>query len=43
VVPVEIGGDEIDLLCDYGWLAEGHASDRKAVGRAISALLKNMG
>jgi hypothetical protein len=37
---VELGGEELSFLIRTQWLAEGEASDRRAVGRAIGALLR---
>jgi hypothetical protein len=39
-VVVEIGGDEIELLVANHWLPEGECTDRKKIGAAISAMLK---
>lgn len=38
---VELDGDVIDLLVRLRWLAEKDAADRRAVGRAISAMLRD--
>ena len=41
VYSVEIGPEVLDLLVATKWLAEIDVSDRKAVGAAIGALLKD--
>jgi hypothetical protein len=41
VASVVDGGDVLDLLIKTGWLAEAAASDRRAVGLAISRLLQD--
>jgi hypothetical protein len=39
VVPVEIGGEALDLLISTRWLTEGNSADAREIGRAISAML----
>src|SRR5262245_28147255 len=41
VYAVELGAAELDWLIRLQWLAEGEASDRDAVGRAIGAMLQD--
>jgi hypothetical protein len=41
VAPVEVDSAILDLLCRTGWLAESGASDKAAVGRAISEILRD--
>jgi hypothetical protein len=39
VCPVEVGGEELDLLTGALWLADGLAGDRVEVGKAIAKML----
>jgi hypothetical protein len=39
VVPVEIGGEALDLLLSTRWLSEADSADAKKIGAAISAML----
>jgi hypothetical protein len=39
VAPVEYDAAVLDWLVRLGWLLEGEAADRSAVGRAIGAML----
>jgi hypothetical protein len=39
VVPVEIGGEALDLLISTRWLREADSADAQKIGRAISAML----
>jgi hypothetical protein len=39
VYQVELGGEELDLLIRTGWLLDGEACDRDAVGAALTRML----
>ena len=39
MVPVELGGDELEMLLRLGYLLEEHAADRAAIGRAAAHAL----
>jgi hypothetical protein len=39
VVPVEIGGEILDLLCRTGWASDAELSDARAVGEALGRML----
>jgi hypothetical protein len=38
---VELGGEELDFLVRLQWLQEAEAGDRRAVGRAIGAMVSD--
>ena len=40
IVPVPVTDQVIALLLDLHWLAEGESEDRRAIGEAISRMLK---
>jgi hypothetical protein len=42
VVPVELGGDEIDALVASLWLSDRQSDDRVAIGMAVARLLADM-
>jgi hypothetical protein len=39
MVPVELGGEELEMLLRLGYLLEEHAADRAAIGRAAAHAL----
>ena len=40
--PVPLGATEIDMLIGLGWLPEGAESDRKRVGMAVAAAIRDL-